>query len=173
MENNRRKIFTSNKIFITFVIYGFFSLLSLVLFLGWEEFLVLLASRFSEAVWFEYLQGFPMVIKSSLLLLWGMFSFLLSYIYLDTKFLGIFRRMDNLFQDMHENDDLILKFRAHDSFAFLADSFNEMKNMFTNKISSRKKLLQEIEDIINNSPDDISEEQALELINKIDKELER
>ena len=116
-------------------------------------------------------RGFPMTIKVTLLLLWGMSSFLLAYTYLDTKFMGIFVRMDELFEDMLQNPVLTLSFRKGDPFGEMAQSFNQMKQMFLDRIAKRKLLIEQLTSEIEKLPDSSSEKTIQEIVQKIDQEL--
>ncbi|EKD26210.1 MAG: hypothetical protein ACD_79C01306G0004 [uncultured bacterium] len=172
MLENNRNLFISSKLRNFFIFYVLFSILVSVLFLGWEIFIEIIASSMqADADSLNYLRGFPTVIKVSLLLLWGMFSFLISYIYLDAKFMGIFSRMDELFNNMINDDSLTLSFRKNDNFDFLAESFSKMQSMFLNKILHRKKIITELRAQISNLPNNVSEQVLKDTIKIIDNEL--
>lgn len=172
MEKTRRKIFYNSRVKYLFTLYILFSLLIIFLFIGWEFFVDLFSNQthyFNELA--KFVNGFPMFARSILLLLWGVFSFLISYIYLESKFYGVFQRLDRLFKDMYNNNELDLKFRKNDSFQFIADSFNSMKKNFIKKINQRKQLINKIETIMNDQDNQFNSNQAKELIKEIDHEL--
>ena len=146
----------------------------IILFLGWEVFIeIIISSIPSNPQWIYFLRGFPMVVKISLLLLWGMFSFLISYTYLDAKFLGIFTRIDRIFQQMILNENMTLQFRKGDEFDFMAESFNKMRQGFIEKIRKRKETLKKLDAQVKNLPENPSELQINGIIKEIDQELTR
>jgi len=174
MSSNQRKFFLSSKVFNIFLIYILFSILTVTLLLGWESFTKILAPYLgNNSNILSASRGLFPVIKVALLLVWGMLSFLLSYTYLDVKFLGVFRRIDSLFNKMEGDSSLELKFRNNDSFAFLADSFTSMKNMLASRIVKREKIIsqisQQVESLASNPPD----EDIQKIINLIDEELKQ
>lgn len=174
MGENKRNLFVTSRIRNYFIFYVLFSILTAALFLGWEVFIEIIISALPESsTAFNPLRSFPTVIKVSLLLLWGMFSFLLAYTYLDAKFLGIFSRMDELFRRMLEDDSLTLQFRKHDTFDFLAESFNRMHRMFQDRIRHRRELLNELGEKIEKLPEDPPREVLNEIVSEIDRELSK
>lgn len=168
---NKRKLFINNRLRNFFIFYTFFSLLIVILFLGWEFFIALFNDSLSCIPWMENLQGFPMLIKVILLLLWGMFSFLLSYTYLECKFLGIFTRMNDLFTSMITNENLKLTFRQGDPFCFVSDSFNDMRQKFLDRISKRKKLIEHLNTQIDQLSNVPGQEKIQNILEQIDQEL--
>ena len=174
MQENRRNLFVSTKVRYFFLFYVIFSVIVVAVFLGWEVFAELLKTSLPESLgWMGMAKGFPVIVKVLLLLLWGMLSFLLSYIYLDAKFLGIFYRMDDIFKKMIEDDSLLLQFRKGDQFGNLADSFNSMRGMFSERISKRKEMLEALRSKIKDLPKDVKSAEVQALIKEIDEELSR
>ncbi len=175
MAQNKRKLFINSRVRFFFAAYVVFSILAVVLFLGWEMFMEMFLNRFPAAeASLSSFRGFPMVIKVTLLLVWGMSSFLLAYTYLDAKFMGIFERMDELFEAMLHNPELKLGFRKVDPFNIMADSFNAMKQMFLDRIAKRKTLIEQITseiELLPPNPRDLSEQKLQDMIRKIDQEL--
>jgi hypothetical protein len=171
---NKRKLFVNNRVRIYFTGYIFFSFLIVILFLGWEFFIELLIYGFPQIQsQLADLRGFPVVVKITLLLLWGCSSFLVAYTYLDAKFLGIFTRMDESFQKMIEDDSIALQFRKEDPFCYMGESFNSMKQMFLARIQKRRTLLHSLEKEIQTVTDKIPEEKIQEIVKTIDEELAR
>jgi len=174
MANNKRNFFRSAKVRNMSFIYILFSILIVALLLGWESFTKILTPYLSDnSNVLSASRGLFPVIKVVLLLIWGMLSFLLSYTYLDVKFLGVFRRMDTLFNKMEGDSSLELKFRNNDGFSFLADSFKSMKNMLISRIAKRKKVIEDINQQIESLPSNPPEEQLQKIITLIDDELQQ
>lgn len=173
-STNRRNFFVNNKVRNFFIFYCVFSLFIIALFLGWEVFVELI-KRYAPV--FENVsdyQGFPVVIKVILLLIWGMVSFILSYTYLDAKFLGIFYRMDSVFKSMMTNDQQSLTFRKEDDFCYMAESFNKMKKMFLDRIRRRQALLNQLHEKINKLPSgDAARASVDQMVQEINAELNR
>jgi len=172
MSSNKRKLFLNRKFYFNIILFSLFSVLIVFLFLGWEfimEFWI--ASQGKEGASLQSLRGFPMAIKLSLLLLWGTLSFLLSYTFLDAKFLGVFNRIDQSFKSMMQNESEQLHFRDGDPFTFMGESFNDMKDMFLSRISKRKDLIQNLKHEVENLPVNSTRDQVDTIIEKIDKEL--
>lgn len=172
-QDNRRNFFVNNKVRNFFIFYCVFSVFIIALFLGWEVFVELLKNYAPIFENVSSYQGFPVVIKVILLLIWGMVSFILSYTYLDAKFLGIFFRMDKVFKNMMSDDQQSLTFRKEDDFSYMADSFNKMKKMFLDRIRRRQTLINQLQEKIEKMPSDASRESVNLLIEEINSELNR
>lgn len=173
LSDNRRNFFVNTKVRNFFIFYCFFSVFIIALFLGWEVFVELLKTYAPVLENVSSYQGFPVVIKVILLLIWGMVSFILSYTYLDAKFLGIFFRMDKVFKSMMSDDQQSLSFRKEDDFSYMAESFNKMKKMFLDRIRRRQTLLNQLHEKIEKLPSDTSKESVDQMIQEINAELNR
>jgi len=172
VTQNKRKL-GNNRIRLFFIAYLIFSVLPLVLFLDWELFLKIFLNRFPGIEnTFRSFHGVSMII---LLFLWGIFSFLLAYTYLDAKFMGIFERLNTFFKNMLKDSSLKLEFRQGDPFSEMANAFNNMKQVFLERIVKRTALIKQItstiESLPSNSPE-LSQQKWQDLIQKIDQELE-
>ena len=169
---NQRQVLLNRRFRICFLFYALFSVLVIFLFLGWEvlvEYWINNLESPTETI--QSLRGFPMAVKLTLLLLWGVFSFLLAYTFLDARFIGVFNRMDRLFREMLHNNDIHLHFRARDPFAHMGESFNTMKTMFLTRIQRRKDLIASLTREIEALPANPTRETVDQIIEKIDKEL--
>jgi hypothetical protein len=172
---NKRKLFVNNRVRIYFAGYILFSFLIVILFLGWEFFIELLIYYFPQVQsQLSNVRGFPVVVKITLLLLWGCSSFLVAYTYLDAKFMGIFTRMNESFQNMIQDESLVLQFRKEDPFCYLGESFNSMRQMFFDRLIKRKKLFHSLEKEIESfATGTLPEEKIQEIVKQIDEELAR
>ncbi|MBN2144778.1 MAG: hypothetical protein JW774_09170 [Candidatus Aureabacteria bacterium] len=92
---------------------------------------------------------FPLSSKAILLCLWGFFSIYISFSYVTTKYMGVFTRLDYLFNSIARgNWDANMFFRTNDSFAFAAKNFNELKGRYLKKIYETDEVLIQIKDKI-------------------------
>jgi len=166
----QRKFFINNQLLALFLTYLAFSIFVAFLFLGWEVF----------SADFHYIVNgsdapddydMPMLIKLGSFIIWGLASFTFAYAYLDTKFKGIFLRMDGMFKAMIKDDKVSLKFRKGDPFTPIEESFEHMKSTLLGRIETRKKLIKEINEAIENVPTNLPPEKVKELQAKIDREL--
>lgn len=172
-SKNRRNFFVTSKVRNFFIFYCVFSLFIIAIFLGWEIFVEILKKYAPIPEKLSCYQGFPVVIKVILLLIWGMLSFILSYTYLDAKFIGIFYRMDNIFKSMMSDDQMSLSFRKEDDFFYMSESFNKMKKMFLDRIIRRQTLLKQLHEKIEKIPPEASKDSVEQMIEEINTELNR
>ena len=171
-KENRRKLFINSRVRNFFLFYVFFSIIIVAVFLGWEVIVEATLAYLPDSFRFiGAFRGFPMIVKVILLLLWGMFSFLLSYTYLDAKFVGIFFRMDDQFKLMLKEENVTLQFRKGDPFTYLSDSFNQMRGMFQSRIKRRRETIERLAEKIQNLPENTPESKLLEITKEIDNEL--
>jgi hypothetical protein len=127
MKQNRRKLLINQRIKSMFILFCFFSFLVAFFFLGWEIILQWMYSHYYE-VWekVDSLSNMGLILKSFLLILWVGFTFFSAYFYVESKYNGVFARMDRLFSDITNGQDKRLFFRETDSFSYVAESFNRM-----------------------------------------------
>ncbi len=172
MSANKRQLLLNRHFRICFFFYTLFSVLIVFLFLGWEVMVEYwIAAQGSSTETIQSLRGFPMAVKLTLLLLWGVFSFLLAYTFLDAKFIGVFNRMDHLFKEMLNDNSINLQFRNKDPYAAMAESFNNMKAMFLERINKRKNLIASLTRDIEALPENPPKEKIDQILTQIDEEL--
>ncbi|EKD26209.1 MAG: hypothetical protein ACD_79C01306G0003 [uncultured bacterium] len=88
--------------------------------------------------------------KFFLLVLWGSFSIYMSLLYVNAKYLGVISRLDYLFNSISVgNWDSIMFFRTGDTFSFMANSFNKMKQGLLDRIFKSDEVLIQIKDKLN------------------------
>jgi hypothetical protein len=162
MAQNKRKI-GSTRIHLFFLAYFIFSILALMVFFDLEMFLNYFVDGEKQ---FHFSHRFLALIKVLLLFLWGIFSFLLAYTYLEAKFIGIFERLNILFQNMLKNPSLTLEFRQEDPFMEMADAFNRMRQTFLERIAGQEALIAQITSEFESHT--MSPQKAREMIQKID-----
>ncbi len=79
--------------------------------------------------------GAMLTYKTFLLIFWSCFSLFLSFSVVTAKYVGIFSRLDYLFQSItYGNWDANMFFRSDDPFSFLAASFNALKNDYLDQL---------------------------------------
>lgn len=171
---SKRHLFINSKIAVYVLGYTITSFVLVFVFITWESFVHLLIHNIpaTEGI-LSPKSGIGPVIKIGLLIIWGVISFIISYIYLDAKFMGIFNRMDQLFKDMRQNENLTLSFRKGDAFGFVADSFNSMRKTFQDKIEARKAFLSKLTHDVEKLDPNPSSEEIDTLIQSIDNELSK
>lgn len=104
--------------------------------------------------------------KTILLIVWGFFSIYMSFTYVNTKYLSIFGRLDYLFSSiLRGNWDAYMFFRDEDHFAFLATSFNNMKQGYLKTLYNSDDVLIQIKDKL--SSNDFSQELKQDILNDI------
>ncbi|MCK5708507.1 MAG: hypothetical protein KAI43_12735 [Candidatus Aureabacteria bacterium] len=124
---NKRKIFINNKI-ITYIISLSF-LGSCILGIIYLFLFVLIPST-EEPLSRIFFNNDLLMLKYVVMIfviIFGILCFSLGYVYTETAFLGIFKRMSNICKNIKDRDEKIkMTFRKNDKFEFFADDFNEM-----------------------------------------------
>ncbi|MBN1521028.1 MAG: hypothetical protein JW928_00730 [Candidatus Aureabacteria bacterium] len=146
MKQNRRKLLINSRTKSIFALFVVFSFIVAFVFLGWE--IIIQFVYFNHYELYESLFGFSnlgLLLKSILLVFWVGFTFFSAYFYMESKYSGIFARMDRLFTDISQGQDKRLFFRESDSFAYIAESFNRMvANLKTGGDISQQDKIQEV-----------------------------
>ena len=174
MKANRRKLLINSRTKSIFLLFVVFSFIVAVVFLGWEIILQWLYANHYEL--YEQLyahSNLSLILKSILLIFWVGFTFFSAYYYVETKYNGIFARLDRFFTNISHGHDKRLFFRENDSFAYVGESFNRMMaNLKTGNYTYNK---EKIEDIIKKieelSKTDSAPKEKLEVILRELKEL--
>ena len=154
MSQNRRKLLINSRTKSIFVLFVVFSFVVAVVFLGWEIILQYVYANYYEI--YESLYSHSnagLVMKSVLLIFWVGFTFFSAYFYVETKYNGIFSRIDRLFNDVSHGQDKRLFFRDGDSFAYVGENFNRMiANLKTGKFMQHKdeikNIIKKLEDLL-------------------------
>ena len=154
MTQNRRKLLINSRTKSIFALFVVFSFIVAVVFLGWEIILQWLYANQYEVYESLYAHSnMGLVLKSVLLIFWVGFTFFSAYFYVETKYNGIFSRIDRLFNDISHGQDKRLFFRDGDPFAYVAEDFNRMiANLKTGKYVQHKEeikaIVQKLEDLL-------------------------
>jgi len=131
-----------------FRLFFWISLIMIIVFHLWSVFLIYALSNPNNKV-VVLLAHLPYSNTSKVILLiaWSYLSFYISYLYVTTKFLSIFLRIDYLFKSiLRGNWDAIMFFRIGDSFDFLAPTFNKLKDSSLSYLHKTDNLLIHIKD---------------------------
>ena len=152
MKQNRRKLLINSRTKSIFTLFVVFSFIVAVVFLGWEIILQYLYANYYQVYESLYTHSnLGLVFKSILLIFWVGFTFFAAYFYVESKYNGIFARLDRMFNDVSLGHDRQLFFRDGDSFAHVGESFNRMlANMKTGNYVQQKENIRKIIDKIEN-----------------------
>ena len=141
-----------------FSVFFWLSFAVVLIFCFWNYLISLaVASSNSRLVSFILQFNYSNTYKLVLLLIWCFFSIFISFSYVTTKYVGIFTRLDYLFNSiMRGNWDSIMFFRTGDHFAFLAPTFNDLKDAYLKKIYSTDEVLIQVKDKLHTEKFDAS-----------------
>ena len=88
--------------------------------------------------------------KAIILIIWGFFSIFISFSYVTTKYMGIFNRLNYLFDSIQRgNWDSNMFFREGDYFSFLSATFNSLKEKYLKQIYETDEVLIQLKDKLN------------------------
>ncbi len=131
-----------------FLLFFWLSFAVILIFVLWS-YMLSLASH-SENSWFYKVSmtlKYTLFSKAVVLIVWCFFSVFISFSYVTTKYLGIFNRLNYLFDSiMRGNWDSNMFFREGDVFSFLAPTFNNLKEKFLKSIYESDEILIQLKD---------------------------
>ena len=131
-----------------FMVFFWLSFAVILIFVFWT-YLVSIAVHSENTVFFKIVMSLKYSFSSKMIILiiWGFFSVFISFSYVTTKYLGIFHRLNYLFDSIHRgNWDAYMFFRDGDNFSFLASSFNALKEKYLKKIYESDEVLIQLKD---------------------------
>lgn len=131
-----------------FLVFFWLSFAVIMIFVCWSYLLSLAVH--SENAWLFNMAlslKYSFLSKAIILIIWGFFSVFISFSYVTTKYLGIFNRLNYLFDSIHRgNWDSNMFFREGDHFTFLAPSFNALKEKYLKEIYESDEVLIQVKD---------------------------
>jgi hypothetical protein len=140
------------RIKIMFRIFMWLSLMVVILFNFWSVFICYAIENPTNPIVSLLINNihFSLTSKTILLCIWGFFSIYISFSYVTTKYVGVFSRLDYLFQSIcRGNWDANMFFRTNDPFGFTADNFNMLKEKYLKTIYVTDEVLIQVKDKIN------------------------
>ena len=151
-----------------FRVFFWLSLGVVVIFNFWTYFVSLaLSSPDKSLLKWVSLVNYSFTSKAIVLIMWGFFSIFMSFSYVTAKYIGVFNRLNYLFDSIHRgNWDATMFFRDGDAFSFLAPSFNRLKDQYLRKIYDSEDTLIQLKDKLSNCQE-ISPELRQELTDLI------
>lgn len=147
MKKNRRRFLLSTKFQMIFGFYTAVTMIVAVIVII-QDYIQIFVPVFMTESAAERI-GTP--VKILLLPGWVILSFLVLYMYLSARMLGVFKRISETCEKIISGENIRLAFRSKDSFGFLAESFNRMvdtlqsrQKTFLDVIVSMRKRLSEM-----------------------------
>lgn len=131
-----------------FLVFFWLSFAVIMIFVFWS-YLLSYALKSENSCFFNLALSlkYSFLSKAIILIIWGFFSVFISFSYVTTKYLGIFNRLNYLFDSIHRgNWDSNMFFRDGDHFSFLSATFNSLKEKYLKEIYQSDEVLIQLKD---------------------------
>ena len=143
-EANKRRLLINNKFQLFFALYTGITMIMAFIVIVRDYIQVFVPVFLNESL----ASRISLPLKIMLLPGWVILTFLIFYVYLNARMMGVFQRINETCERIIRGENIRLSFRSKDSFRFVADTFNAMvdtlrereKNFGLRILDIRKKL---------------------------------
>jgi len=146
-RGNRRRLLLNSKFQMLFGAYTFVSMIVAIVVIVKDYIQIFVPVFMTE----QTAATISVPLKIMLLPGWVIFTFLIFYLYMNARILGVFQRISDACEKIILGESAHLNFRAKDSFSFVAETFNAMveklrfrEKSFANVILATRRKLKSI-----------------------------